>query len=67
MLGSEEECKGYKASLTILKNDNSEVLKSTWCPRPIDQRRTGDIGLYLPREVLTGTNNFNVRIFIEKI
>ena len=70
MLGSEEECKGYKASLTILKNDNSEVLKSTWCPRPIDQRRTGDVGLYLPREVFTGTIpiiNFNVRIFIDKI
>ena len=67
MLGSEEECKGYKASLTILKNDNSAFLKSTWCPRPIDQRRTGDVGLYLPREVLTGMDNCSVRICIDKI
>ena len=71
MLGSEEECNGYKVSLAILKN-SFEVFKSTWCPRPIDQERIGGRGLYLSKKDLacsaTEENfKFTTKISIDKI
>ena len=71
LLGSKEECNGYNVSLAIL-NNGSEVFKSTWRPRPIDQERIGTRGLYLPKKDLawsaTGDNfKFNMRISIDKI
>ena len=71
MLGSEQECRGYRATLTILENNDKVFAMSAFHPRPISQRRWEKMGLYVPDQNLawSDTENhykFNMTISIDK-
>ena len=52
MLGSEEECKDYISSITILDKDSKAFATYTCHPRPISLEAWGDMGLMLPEKAL---------------
>ena len=78
MLGSEEECMGYQASITIQKPGQNTYSKhfarNVSNPRPIDLQSWGVMGLTLPQKALSGflipnKRNFqcSITLSIEKL
>ena len=72
MLGSEEECKGYRATLTILENNDQVFAMAGFRPRPISQMGWAKMGLYVPKTNLawSETENFytfKMKISVEKL
>ena len=59
MFGSEEECKGYLSSITILYKDCKTFATFTSHPRPISMEKWGDMGLTTSEKALA-------RIWTEK-
>ena len=53
MLGSEEECKGFLASITVLDKDLKVFAKNTFRPRPISLENWGTMGLVLSEDTLS--------------
>ena len=52
MLGSDEECKGYLASISILDKDLKVFTTNICHPRPISMEKWGDMGLNLAEKSL---------------
>ena len=52
LLGSEEECKGYLASISILDKDSNIFTANISHPRPISMEKWGDMGLNLAEKSL---------------
>ena len=52
MSGSEEECKGYLSSITILYKDCKTFATFTSHPRPISMEKWGDMGLMASEKAL---------------
>ena len=52
MFGSEEECKGYLSSITILYKDCKTFATFTSHPRPISMEKWGDMGLMASEKAL---------------
>ena len=72
MLGSEEECKGFRASLAILEENDKVFAGSVFHPRPISQKGWEKMGLYVPEKNLASrtTENiywFRIKISVDKI
>lgn len=79
MLGSEEECKGFLASVTVLDKDGKVFTKNTSRPRPISLEKWGTMGLVLPEDTLSsiwtpelstpGTPNFAYKMvfYVERV
>ena len=59
MLGSEDECKDFLASITILDKDNKVFTKNTSRPRPISLEKWGSMGLMIPEDILSKIWTFN--------
>ena len=53
MLGSEDECKGFLASTTVLDKDLKVFTKNTSRPRPISLEKWGNMGLMLSEDALS--------------
>ena len=53
MLGSEEQCKEYLATMTILDEDDNTFFKTTCRPRPISLKKWGGLGLTVPVKELS--------------
>ena len=52
MLGTEEECKNFLSSVTVLDQDSKTFTTNTCHPRPISMEKWGDMGLTLSEKVL---------------
>ena len=52
MFGSEEECKDYLSSITILDKNSKTFATYTCHPRPISLENWGDMGLTLSEKAL---------------
>ena len=52
MLGSDEECKGYLASISLLDKDSNIFTANICHPRPISMEKWGDMGLNLAEKSL---------------
>ena len=52
MFGSEDECKGYLSSITILDKDSKPFATYTCHPRPISLEKWGDMGLMVSEKAL---------------
>ena len=53
MLGSEAECKGFLASLTILDKEGKVFTRKDWRPRPISMEEWGNMGLVVSEKDLS--------------
>ena len=74
MLGTEEECKNYISSITILDKDFKSFTTFTCRPRPISMEKWGDMGLMLSEKALarnwTAKNEryeYQIRVSILKV
>jgi len=53
MKGTEEECSGYKAEVSVLDNDDHEVFRSYYHPRPIGMEEWGNFYLIVGEDSLS--------------
>ena len=53
MLGSEAECKGFLASMTILDEEGKVFTRKDWRPRPISMVEWGNMGLVVSEKDLS--------------
>ena len=74
MLGSEEDCKEYLATMTILDDDDNTFFKTTCRPRPISLEKWGDMGLVVSKKALSSIWRpdgedfvFDVDVSVEKL
>ena len=74
MLGSEEECNEYLATMTILDDDDNTFFKTACRPRPISLKEWGDMGLVVSEKALSSIWRpdgddfvFDVEVSVEKV
>ena len=74
MLGSEAECKGFLASITILDEDKKVFTRKDCRPRPISLEKWGDMGLVVTEKALSSIwmNDgedfvFDIEVSVEKV
>ena len=74
MLGSEAECRGYLASITILDDDGKVFTRKDCRPRPISLEEWGDMGLVVTEKALSSIwvedgedFVFNINVSVEKV
>ena len=76
MMGTEAECEGFVASITVLDKDMKDFASMSSHPRPLDEQAWGMMGLTLPNKdmskitpawgIIAPRSSFRIKVAISK-